>query len=176
MRPNVKMTGPPTFAAEPPPAVVGPCRLTCCTERTVPDCHDAASATGAEGAAHSSLHRCDACVPAHRPVAVHPQRNWWTRSGATARPACLGRHRWSAHGRNPREATTAACHRFACPDLGQGETNCRHRAPGSRGSSFACGTTCQSTRTHNSRRRLRRKVLWSGHFHVRPHETHKRGC
>jgi len=26
--------------------------------------------------------------------------------------------------------------------------------------------TCQSTRTHNSRRRLRRKVLWSGHLHV----------
>jgi hypothetical protein len=26
---NVKMTGPPTLAAEPPPAVVGPCRLTC---------------------------------------------------------------------------------------------------------------------------------------------------
>jgi hypothetical protein len=24
---NVKMTGPPTFAAKPPPAVVGPCRL-----------------------------------------------------------------------------------------------------------------------------------------------------
>jgi len=26
--------------------------------------------------------------------------------------------------------------------------------------------TCQSTRTHNSRRRLRRKRLWSGHLHV----------
>jgi hypothetical protein len=26
---NVKMTGPPTLAAKPPPAVVGPCRLTC---------------------------------------------------------------------------------------------------------------------------------------------------
>jgi hypothetical protein len=29
MRDNVKMTGPPPFAAEPPPAGVGPCRLTC---------------------------------------------------------------------------------------------------------------------------------------------------
>ena len=28
MRANVKMTGPPTHAAKPPPAVVGPCRLT----------------------------------------------------------------------------------------------------------------------------------------------------
>lgn len=27
-KPNVKMTGPPTLAAEPPSAVVGPCRLT----------------------------------------------------------------------------------------------------------------------------------------------------
>src|SRR5437016_4385013 len=29
--------------------------------------------------------------------------------------------------------------------------------------------TCQSTRTHNSRRRLRRSCWWSGHFYVRPH-------
>src|SRR5437868_6120420 len=28
--------------------------------------------------------------------------------------------------------------------------------------------TCQSTRTHNSRRRLRRKCWWSGHFYVMP--------
>jgi hypothetical protein len=27
--------------------------------------------------------------------------------------------------------------------------------------------TCQSTRTHNSRRRLRRECWWSGHFYVR---------
>ena len=27
--PNVKMTGPPPFAAKPPPAGVGPCRLKC---------------------------------------------------------------------------------------------------------------------------------------------------
>jgi len=31
--------------------------------------------------------------------------------------------------------------------------------------------TCQSTRTNNSRRRLRRKVLLSGHFHVRQQGT-----
>src|SRR4051812_15663734 len=30
-----------------------------------------------------------------------------------------------------------------------------------------CLLTCQSTRTHNSRMRLRRKALWSGHLHVR---------
>ena len=30
------------------------------------------------------------------------------------------------------------------------------------------GLTCQSTRTHNSRRRLRRKCWWSGHFYVMP--------
>jgi hypothetical protein len=29
MKANVKMTGPPTPAAKPPPAVVGLCRLTC---------------------------------------------------------------------------------------------------------------------------------------------------
>ena len=29
-----------------------------------------------------------------------------------------------------------------------------------------CALTCQSTRTHNSRRRLRRKCWWSGHFYV----------
>jgi hypothetical protein len=28
------------------------------------------------------------------------------------------------------------------------------------------GTTCQSTRTHNSRRRLRRSCWWSGHLYV----------
>jgi hypothetical protein len=32
----------------------------------------------------------------------------------------------------------------------------------------ACSLTCQSTRTHNSRRRLRRWCWWSGHFHVMP--------
>ncbi len=30
-----------------------------------------------------------------------------------------------------------------------------------------CGLTCQSTRTHNSRLRLRRWLLWSGHLHVK---------
>jgi len=29
--------------------------------------------------------------------------------------------------------------------------------------------TCQSTRTHNSRRRLRRECWWSGHFYVMSH-------
>ena len=29
-----------------------------------------------------------------------------------------------------------------------------------------CALTCQSTRTHNSRRRLRRRCWWSGHFYV----------
>jgi hypothetical protein len=98
LRLNVKMTGPPTQAAKPPPAVVGPCRLTCCTGRTAPERHDAASATGAAGAAHSVLDRGDAGAPAHRTAAVHPERNWWTRPGATARPACRARHRWSAYG------------------------------------------------------------------------------
>ena len=31
------------------------------------------------------------------------------------------------------------------------------------------GTTCQSTRTHNSRRRLRRSCWWSGHLYVMSH-------
>ena len=31
--------------------------------------------------------------------------------------------------------------------------------------------TCQSTRTHNSRRRLRRSCWWSGHLHVIWHST-----
>jgi hypothetical protein len=30
-----------------------------------------------------------------------------------------------------------------------------------------CCLTCQSTRTHNSRRRLRRSCWWSGHFYVK---------
>src|SRR5438105_11558231 len=30
------------------------------------------------------------------------------------------------------------------------------------------GLTCQSTRTHNSRRRLRRKCWWAGHLYVMP--------
>lgn len=34
--------------------------------------------------------------------------------------------------------------------------------------------TCQSTRTHNRRRRLRRQVLWSGHLHVRHHWNRRR--
>ena len=33
----------------------------------------------------------------------------------------------------------------------------------------ACPITCQSTRTHNSRRRLRRWCWWSGHFYVVRH-------
>jgi hypothetical protein len=31
--------------------------------------------------------------------------------------------------------------------------------------------TCQSTRTHNSRRRLRRLCWWSGHFYVKRHDA-----
>src|SRR5205814_6826372 len=31
-----------------------------------------------------------------------------------------------------------------------------------------CALTCQSTRTHNSTRRLRRKCWWSGHLYVMP--------
>ena len=33
-----------------------------------------------------------------------------------------------------------------------------------------CNLTGQSTRTHNSRRRLRRKCWWSGHFYVKAHK------
>jgi len=163
------MTGPQQLAAKPPPAVVGPCRLTCCTERTAPKRHDAASATGAEGAAHSPLDRCDACVPAHRTATVHPQRNWWTRSGATARPACLGRHCWSAHGRTPREATTVACHRFACPGLGRRYANCKHRAPRSYGTSFACGTTLELTGTQHLPRSGLLQLRFRVERHVKAH-------
>src|SRR5438105_12303218 len=35
------------------------------------------------------------------------------------------------------------------------------------------GLTCQSTRTHNSRRRLRRLCWWSGHFYVRHHRNRR---
>lgn len=37
-----------------------------------------------------------------------------------------------------------------------------------------CGLTCQSKRTHNSRKRLRRWCSRSGHFCVRPHATQNR--